>query len=277
MHVMNEVLERERREIAVRGIVQGVGFRPFIYSLARRHGLSGWVRNYAEGVQIEVEGLPSELDRFPVRDRNGAPAACRLGGSSWRRSEPCGGNEFRIQQSAAGDRRHALISPDVAVCADCLRELFDPGDRRYRYSFINCTNCGPRFTITRSVPYDRAATTMSGFPMCPACLREYDDPGDRRFHAQPNACPVCGPQVTLRNESGSELAADELDSTGGRSAGERRDNRREGAGRLSPCLQSLRCRGGRPAAGAQGPPGEAVRPHGAHARRGKGALPHWPG
>jgi hydrogenase maturation protein HypF len=204
---MTQAPARERRGVAVRGIVQGVGFRPFIYSLARRHGLVGFVRNDAEGVHIEVEGAPEALDLF-VRGimEEAPPLAVVETVSSWPLAVQ-GAQAFRIEESREGAQRRALVSPDVATCAACLRELFDPADRRYRYPFINCSNCGPRFTITRAVPYDRAMTTMAGFRMCPACQREYDDPADRRFHAQPNACPLCGPHVRLLDRSGRRLAA----------------------------------------------------------------------
>ena len=196
---------RERREISVRGIVQGVGFRPFVYSLAQRHGLCGLVRNDAEGVHIEVEGAPEELGLFVHEVETDAPPLAAVEAVSWRPLCVAGEGGFRIEESREGLRRQALVSPDVATCEECLAELLDPTDRRYRYPFINCTNCGPRFTITRSVPYDRPTTTMAGFTMCPDCQAEYDDPADRRFHAQPNACPVCGPRVRLLDRAGHEL------------------------------------------------------------------------
>src|SRR5919112_170862 len=198
---------RERREISVRGIVQGVGFRPFIYALAQQYGLTGLVRNDAEGVHIEAEGPPEELELFLQGIREKAPPLAVVETVSWRPLAVLRERDFRIEESREGVRRRALISPDVATCGDCVAEFFDPTDRRYRYPFTNCTNCGPRFTITRSVPYDRATTTMSGFEMCPECRREYDDPADRRFHAQPNACPVCGPRVRLLDRFGHELHA----------------------------------------------------------------------
>ncbi|MGH2347138.1 MAG: Sua5/YciO/YrdC/YwlC family protein, partial [Chloroflexota bacterium] len=195
----------ERRAITVQGIVQGVGFRPFVHALAHLNGLAGSVRNDAEGVHIEVEGPTAALDQFLSGIRRDAPALALVERVEWQPCRPRGEREFRIEQSSAGSRRGALISPDVATCVDCLRELFDPADRRHRYPFINCTNCGPRFTITRAVPYDRASTTMVGFPMCPACQGEYDNPADRRFHAQPNACPVCGPRVGLVDRTGRDI------------------------------------------------------------------------
>jgi hydrogenase maturation protein HypF len=198
---------RERWEVSVRGIVQGVGFRPFVYALARRYGLAGLVRNDAEGVHVEVEGDSQRLDLFVRGIEGEAPPLAVVETVSWRPLVALGERGFRIEESREGVRRRALVTPDVATCEDCLREVFDPADRRYRYPFTNCTNCGPRFTITRSVPYDRATTTMSRFEMCPECQREFDDPTDRRFHAQPNACPDCGPQVRLLDKFGHELHA----------------------------------------------------------------------
>ncbi|HEY6713331.1 MAG TPA: carbamoyltransferase HypF [Rubrobacter sp.] len=198
---------RERRGIAVRGIVQGVGFRPFVFALARRYGLSGTVRNDAEGVRIEVEGAPEDLERFVRQLQEDSPPLAVVESVFWQPLPTLGDREFRIEESREGLRRQALVSPDVATCDDCLAELLDPKDRRYRYPFTNCTNCGPRFTITRTVPYDRATTTMSDFTMCPDCRREYEDPSDRRFHAQPNACPVCGPQTRLLDRFGHQLYA----------------------------------------------------------------------
>jgi hydrogenase maturation protein HypF len=198
---------RERRGVTVRGIVQGVGFRPFVYALARRHGLSGTVRNDAEGVRIEVEGAPDDLERFMRVLEEDPPPLAMVESVFWQPLAPLGDEEFRIEESREGLRRQALVSPDVATCDDCLAELLDPTDRRYRYPFTNCTNCGPRFTITRTIPYDRATTTMSGFTMCPDCCREYEDPADRRFHAQPNACPVCGPRTRLLDRFWHELYA----------------------------------------------------------------------
>jgi len=208
---VTQVAMLERREVAVRGIVQGVGFRPFIYTLARRHGLTGWVRNDAEGVYIEAEGPPRALNLFLRGITDEAPPLAVVEAVSWRPLMASGEEGFRIEESREGAQRRALISPDVATCDACLRELFDPSDRRYHYPFINCTNCGPRFTITRAVPYDRAMTTMAGFTLCPACQQEYDDPADRRFHAQPNACPVCGPRVRLLDAAGHELHANAED------------------------------------------------------------------
>ena len=184
-----------RARITVRGIVQGVGFRPFIYRLAKEHGLNGWVLNSSEGVIIEVEG--EALDGFASDIAARAPSLAHVEQVQVVSLPPVGYDSFVIQPSQEETEIVALVPPDISLCPDCQRELFDPADRRYRYPFINCTNCGPRFTIIEGVPYDRPKTTMRSFPMCPDCEREYHDPLDRRFHAQPNACPICGPQVWL--------------------------------------------------------------------------------
>jgi hydrogenase maturation protein HypF len=190
------IADMERRRIRVTGVVQGVGFRPFVYGLARRHGLGGYVLNDGAGVVIEAEGDPRELDRFAAALPVEAPALARVATVSAEALEAVGETTFRIETSES-TAPSALIPADVATCDDCLRELFDPGDRRYRYPFVNCTQCGPRFTIVRCVPYDRPNTTMAGFPLCADCRREYEDPLDRRFHAEPTACPVCGPSLSL--------------------------------------------------------------------------------
>lgn len=187
----------ERRRILIQGIVQGVGFRPFVYGQALRWRLGGFVLNDSTGVTIEVEGAPEALAGFQRALREETPPLARIDSIAIELIPPRHENSFIIAHSQAGAERHALISPDTATCDDCLGELFDPRDRRYHYPFINCTNCGPRFTIVQDVPYDRDKTTMRVFPMCPACQAEYDDPLNRRFHAQPNACPFCGPQVRL--------------------------------------------------------------------------------
>lgn len=183
--------------IHVKGIVQGVGFRPFVYGLAKRHGLSGWVRNTSAGVDIEVEGPAAALVAFTEALERDAPPLARIDGVEVAEQTANGFTTFEIVDSQPVDGAFQPISPDVTICDDCLRELFDPADRRYRYPFTNCTNCGPRFTIIQDVPYDRPQTTMSPFPMCEACAAEYHDPLDRRFHAQPVACPQCGPHVWL--------------------------------------------------------------------------------
>ncbi len=183
--------------IEVRGIVQGVGFRPWVFRLAQLHGLGGWVRNDASGVTIEAFGPAAALDAF-LRDlRAEPPPAAVIRSVEFRRIPPRPVRAFEILASEGSADRRVSIPADLPTCADCLVEVFDPANRRYRYAFTNCTNCGPRFTIARGVPYDRPATTMAAFEMCEACRREYASPGDRRFHAQPNACPVCGPRLML--------------------------------------------------------------------------------
>jgi len=186
----------ERREFRVTGTVQGVGFRPFVYGLARRYELAGFVLYDGGGVSIEAEGEAGSLDGFAAALTDEAPGLARIESVQTSPLAIRGEHEFVIAPSAAIGRT-ALIPPDVATCDDCLRELLDPGDRRYRYPFTNCTQCGPRFTIVRAVPYDRPNTTMAGFPLCDDCRREYEDPTDRRFHAEPIACPVCGPQLSM--------------------------------------------------------------------------------
>ncbi|MGE5072897.1 MAG: carbamoyltransferase HypF, partial [Anaerolineae bacterium] len=189
--------------IHVSGIVQGVGFRPFVYNLALRFGLAGWVRNTSAGVDIAVDGPEERLEAFAAAVRAEAPPLSRIDDFSVAYGPPGGFTGFEILRSEAIADAFQPISPDVCICADCLRELYDSGDRRYLYPFINCTNCGPRFTIIQDIPYDRPKTTMSRFPMCPDCAREYADPTDRRFHAQPVACPVCGPHVWLERPDGN--------------------------------------------------------------------------
>ena len=187
---------RLRRRYTVTGLVQGVGFRPFAYALAADLALSGSVANTGDGVVIEVEGDADAVHDYGRRLREDAPPLAMVLAVDTDDVPVQGGTGFTIEASQHGPAR-TLASPDVAICADCLRELRDPADRRYRHPFITCTNCGPRFTIIRSLPYDRAATTMAGFPMCPQCRAEYEDPSDRRFHAQPIACPDCGPRLSL--------------------------------------------------------------------------------
>ncbi len=186
-------------QVHISGIVQGVGFRPFVYNLATRLDLKGWVRNTSAGVDIEVDGEQDVLDAFVKALRDEAPPLSRIDEFSVFSRPANGFRSFDIVHSEAVEGAFQPISPDVAICDDCLRELFDPSDRRYRYPFINCTNCGPRFTIIKDIPYDRPKTTMAGFPLCPDCEREYTDPTNRRFHAQPVACPVCGPHVWLEH------------------------------------------------------------------------------
>jgi hydrogenase maturation protein HypF len=198
-----------RKAITVRGVVQGVGFRPFVYRLATEEGLAGFIGNDTGGVTIEVEGPASRIDSFRRRLQAEAPPLSRIDSAIAIAARPTGETGFRIVASATGGQVSTGIPADAATCSDCLRELLDPNDRRYRYPFLNCTNCGPRFTITRRIPYDRPQTSMADFKMCPACQAEYDDPTNRRFHAQPNACPVCGPRVWLVTPDGTEVPSDD--------------------------------------------------------------------
>ncbi|MGD0746148.1 MAG: carbamoyltransferase HypF, partial [Verrucomicrobiota bacterium] len=188
---------RLRLKLVVRGAVQGVGFRPFVFRLATGLQLAGWVNNSPPGVFIEVEGPRATLEKFLLRLETEKPPRSFIQSleASW--LDSVGYSRFEIRESAIGGNKTALVLPDIATCPDCLREVFDPKNRRYRYPFTNCTNCGPRFSIIESLPYDRANTSMKSFTMCPQCQAEYDDQRDRRFHAQPNACPVCGPQLAL--------------------------------------------------------------------------------
>ncbi|MDR3638144.1 MAG: carbamoyltransferase HypF [Isosphaeraceae bacterium] len=195
-----------RRWISITGVVQGVGFRPFVYDLATRHGLRGFVRNDTGAVWIEVEGEPHALERFQGELTNRPPPLARIDRVHWAPRQPRGDRDFRIESSQLESAGAIFVSPDVATCAECVRELFDPADRRYRYPFLNCTNCGPRLTIIRGAPYDRERTTMAAFVMCDACRAEYEDPRDRRFHAQPTACPRCGPTLQVLDEHGQEIA-----------------------------------------------------------------------
>lgn len=186
-----------RRSITIKGIVQGVGFRPFVHSLARRHGLKGFVRNDGAAVRIEVEGRNDALERFTRDLKRTPPPLAVVDDFAWQDAAPVGAGAFCIEPSKNAREQDVYFSPDLAVCSDCLREMRDPANRRYRYPFLNCAHCGPRLTIVKQTPYDRATTTMSEFKMCAACQAEYDDPDDRRFHAQPTACPACGPSLQV--------------------------------------------------------------------------------
>ncbi len=194
-----------RARATITGIVQGVGFRPFVYRLARENRLTGFVTNTPAGVLLEVQGNGDGVERFFLQVRRETPPLARITAVVKEEMAPTEENDFLIRESHGNAPRSALISPDVCVCDDCLRELRDPADRRYRYPFINCTNCGPRYTIIRDIPYDRPLTTMAGFAMCDECRREYEDPLDRRFHAQPNACPTCGPKLSFLSADGRPI------------------------------------------------------------------------
>ena len=195
----------EGRHIEVSGVVQGVGFRPWVYRIAQEAGLGGRVRNDASGVTIDVFGPSTALDAFLERLAVSPPPGAAIRNVAWAPIAAEPGGDFRIVPSAAGVERHVSIPPDRATCADCVAEILDPRDRRYRYPFTNCTRCGPRFTIAQDVPYDRAATTMAAFTMCADCEREYQSVTDRRFHAEPNACPACGPRLRTVAANGADL------------------------------------------------------------------------
>jgi len=200
--------EAEGVRIRIAGTVQGVGFRPWVYRIARAAGVTGRVRNDSSGVTIEVFGDAAAVEGF-VEGLRRPPPAARIDSIALSEiaAEPL--TAFDIVNSDRTAERHVSIPPDLAVCDDCVAEIFDPANRRYRYAFTNCTNCGPRFTISTDIPYDRATTTMARFGMCPACRREYRDVTDRRFHAQPNACPVCGPRLSLRAPDGALIQTDD--------------------------------------------------------------------
>jgi hydrogenase maturation protein HypF len=195
-----------RYKIAIQGIVQGVGFRPFVFQQARSRGLTGFVTNTSSGVELEIEGRNQALEDFLETLKNQPPPLSRITHFEQKELPLAGYPDFTIRESLVREERSALISPDIATCPDCLRELRDPRDRRFGYPFINCTNCGPRYTIIEDIPYDRDKTTMAAFTMCPDCAREYHDPLNRRFHAQPNACWTCGPRVVLHDGQGKAVA-----------------------------------------------------------------------
>jgi hydrogenase maturation protein HypF len=202
-------MKAERAKVTVRGVVQGVGFRPFVYRLATQLKLSGWVLNAGQGVLIEVEGARDSLQSFLLRLEKEKPPLAAIQSLEFSLLDAAGYDGFDIRYSEQSGRKTVLILPDVALCADCLRDIFDSEDRRYRYPFTNCTNCGPRFSIIEALPYDRAHTSMKRFAMCRACEREYHDPADRRFHAQPNGCPHCGPRLELWDAKGSPLGKED--------------------------------------------------------------------
>ncbi|MGC8809203.1 MAG: carbamoyltransferase HypF [bacterium] len=196
-----------RRRFFLKGVVQGVGFRPFVYGLASGYGLAGWVNNSSAGVHIEVEGPRAAIEKFTTDLKRKAPPRARVEALDFWDLPPGGYEAFEIRESVEEGGEYQLISPDIATCSACQEEIFNPADRRYRYPFTNCTNCGPRFTIIKDIPYDRPKTTMAKFSMCAECRREYEDPADRRFHAQPNACPQCGPRLEIWNNAGEKIPA----------------------------------------------------------------------
>jgi hydrogenase maturation protein HypF len=200
----------ELARISARGVVQGVGFRPFVYQLATKYDLKGWVCNTSEDVKIEVQGESKDLKSFLAELQNNAPPLASIESITVTHHPPADYNSFEIRHSIAEEGKYQLVSPDIATCPACLREIFSPEDRRYHYPFTNCTNCGPRFTIIEDIPYDRPKTTMRSFVMCPDCQAEYDNPLDRRFHAQPNACPKCGPRLELLDARGNHVETSDV-------------------------------------------------------------------
>jgi hydrogenase maturation protein HypF len=203
---LHRAANRQRARVILRGAVQGVGFRPFIYRLASELDVTGWVSNTGQGVFIEAEGGGAAVSAFLERLDAERPPQAVVVSRECTMLDPVGFARFEILASRMHEEPSAFVLPDIATCADCLRELFDPNDRRFRYPFVNCTHCGPRFSIIDALPYDRERTSMKTFAMCPACRREYEDPADRRFHAQPNACPACGPSLALWDSAGAEQA-----------------------------------------------------------------------
>ncbi len=195
--------------INIRGVVQGVGFRPFVYRLAHQQNLNGWVRNTSGNVEVAIEGTDGSVKEFIDDLRAKAPPLARIDNIETSFCSPQGYTSFEIHQSLSQEGEYQLVSPDIATCDDCRKEIFDFTDRRHRYPFTNCTSCGPRFTIIEAIPYDRPNTTMRRFQMCPRCQQEYEEPLDRRFHAQPNACPDCGPRLSLVDGNGNPVACDD--------------------------------------------------------------------
>ncbi len=269
--------QRVRKAVRVDGIVQGVGFRPFVYTLASGLSLGGLVGNDADGVFAEVEGPAAAVEQFLRRLADEAPPLARVDRvRSWPlevagrdgRDGPAGPGGFTIVASPerSGPPR-ALVSPDTATCADCLRELADPADRRFGYPFINCTNCGPRFTIVRDVPYDRARTTMAPFTMCAACAAEYRDPANRRFHAEPTCCAACGPTLACTGPDGAARPGDPITAAAQRVAGGP-DCGRQGPRRLPPGRRRHVRAGHVGPSPPQTSRGQALRRHGPRPARG---------
>ena len=242
---------RKRIRVRLRGVVQGVGFRPFVYNLASRLHLGGYVLNSSAGLLAEAEGAPASVATFVTAIVAEAPPLACIQETETCEIPALGETVFAIRHSTSQSGEFALISPDIATCADCLQEFTDPRNRRYHYPFTNCTNCGPRYTIVRDIPYDRAATTMAVFPLCEDCRQEYEDPTNRRFHAQPNACPVCGPSLS-EPIRGSD-----------RQTGRRSDCGSQGLGRLQPGVRRAQRNGDMPASHAQTAQRQAVRSDGA--------------
>jgi hydrogenase maturation protein HypF len=244
-------IERVRSRILVRGGVQGVGFRPFVHRQATALGLAGWVINSSQGVVAEAEGDPDRIAELVQIIREGPPANSTVDSVETCAVAARWHDGFEIRASDAAGECTAQVLPDFATCDDCLAELFDPSDRRYRYPFINCTHCGPRYSIIEDIPYDRARTSMRRFAMCPACRAEYDNPADRRFHAEPNACADCGPRIALWNASGSTLCHGDDALIAAAAALRRIDRRSEGYRRLSSRRRHARRSRRAPSSGTQ--------------------------
>jgi hydrogenase maturation protein HypF len=206
-------MKRERRKIEIRGIVQGVGFRPAVYRLAKKHNIKGSVGNDTRGVVLDIEGYPGKIDSFLKELKTNPPPLSNIEKVTSKKLTLKNYRDFRIIESKEQKEKTTLVSPDIATCRECRKELLDSEDRRYLYPFINCTNCGPRFTITKELPYDRKNTTMKKFEMCKQCKKEYENPGDRRFHAQPDACPDCGPHIELTDAKGKEIKGNPIEKT----------------------------------------------------------------
>ncbi len=204
-----DIPEHGRLRLHFSGIVQGVGFRPFLYRAAVKFALKGFVKNTGAGVTLEVEG--EHLPGFVSYIERHAPPLSHIETLRWKKTAARNSKRFVILESDARGQKNVMVSPDIALCPSCQKEMADPGDRRHAYPFTNCTDCGPRFTIIADLPYDRPLTTMKGFKMCPACAREYKSPSDRRYHAQPVSCPDCGPKLTLRVKGKVVMQGDPLD------------------------------------------------------------------
>ncbi len=270
-----------RVAISVRGIVQGVGFRPFVYNAARVEGLSGWVRNESGTVRIEVQGEPTAVDAFLARLRNTPPPQARLDAVEIEDIPPLEATAtpaFEIRASAGGSPPRPTIPADLATCPDCLAEIADPAERRHNYPFTNCTNCGPRWSIIERLPYDRPNTSMAAFAMCPECRAEYENPADRRFHAQPIACPLLRPPAAIARPRRPRVGRRRSGPLRRRRGDSGRANRRhEGPGRFSTPGRCHPCRGRHPAPAAEAPPRPSVRRDARFAGRDAMLLPGFGG
>ncbi len=256
------------RQLRIVGRVQGVGFRPFVKRLATSLGLAGWVRNDAGAVSIFVQGRAAAIDAFTADVIAKAPPLARPALAAFDPAAEARDAEFAILPSRGGDVSGAVVPPDLYACDECLAELRDPGDRRYRYPFINCTQCGPRYTIITGLPYDRPRTTMAGFPLCADCAAEYADPADRRYHAQPLACPACGPRLSFRGADGETIEGNDAALDAGLAALRRgRIVAAKGIGGYHLLCDALQRRGGGAVAAAQAAARQAAGGDGARDRQ----------